>query len=159
MNTITKYRLYHCLLILCSTLNSVFSNGKAPSQWQTIQRNITTLLNPTDIKKSTSTYQALTSTLQKTVFNSDNPYLIDLLTIPLQYTSFERSIIYNKYLSRAKKQYAQALLKHIPSLELCPSEALLFNANKAMIDGLKKLKHKNHHHFTDACDRQRKRNL
>lgn len=153
MNHIKKYRLLKVLLTACSTLISSSFKAKAPCAWETIQHSITTILNSTDPKKSSKVYLTLTETLQRTRFNSDNPYLRDLLTTPLKYTTFERSVLYDKALSRAKKQYAKELLKHIPELGLCPSEALLFNANKAMADGFKKLKNKHHHHFTDACDR------
>lgn len=106
-----------------------------------------------NILETVKAYRSLTHAIKINPSLMRDKNIVSILLKPLAFNSFNQTLKYNSYISQAKKNYATELLKYIPSLHLCPSEALLLTANKAMIDGLKKFDKKNPVLFADAFER------
>lgn len=119
----------------------------------TIQNELSLINLQSDIVSTVKAYRSLAHMVQTNPLVLHNENVLDALLKPLAFNSFEQTLFYNKYLMQAKKNYATQLLKHIPSLNLCPSEALLLTANKAMVHGLKKLDHRHPKCFANAFER------
>lgn len=144
------------ILLIFYAFAFTIASAKITTQKSTLlalQNDLLLMNSQSNVITKVKVYRSLTHIVKTNPLLLRDKKIVNEILKPLSFNSFAETLIYNKYISQAKKNFTTELLKHIPSLQLCPSEALLLTANKAMIDGLKKFDKKNPILFANAFER------